>query len=536
MKKPALLRTLFLAPLLLCAINAVVVCSTGGYDLSLGPMHLGSHSPFKAILQMEGAFLFALIGLGLLSPAESALPSASSHRLGFYAWLALLITLVGAAYAPSLAVNFQYQDWDFRLASSAIHSLHDTVELFTKPQADGFYRPMTFLALLVDDRVFGNHAWGYHLQNIAFHIANCILFLILARTLGFAESVARWAAVLFAVAAVNFEPVLWPAARFDLTATACTLLAIIFALRYLDGASASTPAFSAIAFALGILNKESAYCLPLVLGCLILFWRKWPVSRVLRLAAVTFLVIAVMILIRLAVLRGVGGYPGSPHYAFTLKTLISLFTRLPVGLFGVNSSVAPPFWLIASIATLGGVMIAAVIAGARVSRPDLVLLLCALLTALPTLNIINWIGEPMQQARYLYMPGIWLCLFVASVMSTRKSAIPLLALWAAANLAGLEHNLNVYRTTLAKTEVIAERVRRDASPGVRTILIRDLPDQPNGVFFASSELITQIKSAIPDAVIFRDNNEACPDLAYRWNPSTTDLVREPMPAFCPSPP
>jgi len=156
------------------------------------------------------------------------------------------------------------------------------------------------------------------------------------------------------------------------------------------------------------------------------------------------------------------------------------------------------------------------------------------LSALPTLNIINWIGEPMQQSRYLYMPGVWLSLFVGSVLSTRKSAAALLSLWAAANLAGLEHNLNVYRTTLAQTILMGERVSHDAAqtPGVKTILIQDLPDQPNGVFFAGAEVIAQIKTKLPGAVIIQNGAGACPDLSYRWDRATMDLVREPRKSKC----
>ena len=122
---------------------------------------------------------------------------------------------------------------------------------------------------------------------------------------------------------------------------------------------------------------------------------------------------------------------------------------------------------------------------------------------MPTLNMIIWINESMQQARYLYMPGVWLALFVASVLSKcgRGWAAPLLALWAAANLAGLERNLGIYRSTLVKTQIISERVRQDYSQtlGARTILVQDLAEQPNGVFFGGSELISRIQTALPDA-------------------------------------
>jgi hypothetical protein len=66
-------------------------------------------------------------------------------------------------------------------------------------------------------------------------------------------------------------------------------------------------------------------------------------------------------------------------------------------------------------------------------------------------------------------------------------------------------NLNVYRTTLAKTRIIGERVRGDFSqtPGARTIVIQDLAEQPNGVFFGGSELIGRIQTALPSAVAKR---------------------------------
>jgi hypothetical protein len=125
----------------------------------------------------------------------------------------------------------------------------------------------------------------------------------------------------------------------------------------------------------------------------------------------------------------------------------------------------------------------------------------------------------------------------------------LLTLWAAVNVAGVEQNLGVYRATLAKTKIISERVRDDYSqtPGTRTILIQDLPEQPNGVFFGASELIDRIQTALPGAAIVQRDGEGrngqardgqavdggCPNLWYRWNPSTSDLVREPLPASCP---
>ena len=92
-------------------------------------------------------------------------------------------------------------------------------QLFSRPQADGFYRPLTFVSLWLDYRLFGTAFTWYHAQSLVLHIVNSLLAARLAGSLGFGRTASLWTGLLYAAAAVNFEPVMWPAARFDLLAT-----------------------------------------------------------------------------------------------------------------------------------------------------------------------------------------------------------------------------------------------------------------------------------------------------------------------------
>src|SRR5690348_462291 len=152
----ALVRVLWAAVLLACALSAAAVFAFGGYDLRLGPIHIGSHSAFKSLLQMEGAFLLAVGCMSVLSAYTPGPPNKNRPvpRPGLWIW-----ALVTAAYASSLPIRFRYYDWEHGNVTGGLHSLRDFASLFTQPEWDRFYRPLTFVSLWADDRIFGAHGW-----------------------------------------------------------------------------------------------------------------------------------------------------------------------------------------------------------------------------------------------------------------------------------------------------------------------------------------------------------------------------------------
>ncbi len=192
------------------------------------------------------------------------------------------------------------------------------------------YRPLTFLSYWVDYRLFGNHLWAYHLQSIAFHILNALLVAALAVELGFSGDVPRLSAALFGLAAVHFEPVLWPAARFDLISCAFTLMSFLFFLKYCrqDRRSTVWLPLTVLTFVAGVLNKETSYSVLLLVPALLLSFRFWNLGKLSAKNAALALGLlfasgACLVGVRFAVLGGIGSYgfrdPSAPPHRRDLE-------------------------------------------------------------------------------------------------------------------------------------------------------------------------------------------------------------------------
>src|SRR5260370_41347901 len=324
----------------------------------------------------------------------------------------------------------------------------------------------------MDYRLFGSALWGYHLQSILLHALNSLLVYKLARAFRFERNAALWAAAWFSLAAMNFEPVLWPAARFDLLATAFVLVSIIWFLRYLrdPGSAAAKLLFSAAAYGLALMNKESAYCVPLLLTAIVLTRKVWQLDflarpKLLRAAFVFAGLTALMLAVRITIYKGLGGYPTtihggvSPHFSFTFKSVTGLVTRvIPIPLFALNTSVPLSPAIACFVALYVAVIACVVVRCASLGKRERALVGLALLSALPALNLTGWVGESMQHSRYLYLPGLWIVMAAGTLIARRQFGNIALTLLVAVNLAGVVHNLGVYRTMRGKALAISEQI------------------------------------------------------------------------------
>lgn len=443
------LRIVSILAVFVAAANAILVASLRSYDVTLGPIHLVAHDLFKPLLYLNAALLVAIL----------ASRKSSDSTPGWTPGFGLIAMITAALYAPSIFVNYIHHDWTHRHVSADITSFAAAARLFTRPQGDGFYRPLPFLSLWLDYRIFHEHYWGYHLQSIALHIANAGLILRLGARIGLERVATGFASLLFATAAVNVEPVLWPAARFDLMATLFTMLALLAALAY-----RSQPAvwhrsllWMMAAFAAGAFSKESAFCFPLIL-ILLMVGASLTALRWTILFSSAALVVAIALGTRIAVYGGLAGYPQAPHFVLHTTTITSFFTRvLPVPLFALNTSVpADALTIVAvvlfAISTCG----VALTSQGRLLR-DATLLAAALLSAVPALNLVNWIGSSMQNTRYLYMSSVAIFLLLAAAAGNTPRGRRWLVLVVFANCLGVAHNIAAYRPIMTPE-------RADAAP------------------------------------------------------------------------
>ena len=145
---------------------------------------------------------------------------------------------------------------------------------FTTMHAGNWF-PLVWLSLMLDRSLFGTGAGGFHLVNVALHIANSILlFWVLKR-----YSKTIWAsffvAALFALHPLHVESVAWVTERKDTLSTLFWMLTMLAYVRYVEAPNAGRYIIVCVVFAFGLMSKSMLVTLPLVL----LLMDYWPLKR-----------------------------------------------------------------------------------------------------------------------------------------------------------------------------------------------------------------------------------------------------------------
>ncbi len=488
---------------ILAGVNVAIICIAGGYDS--GVTGIVAHSLFKPLQYVNGAVIVSIL-------VARKRPSTIKQRVlfGSGAWfLSAALLLASAIYWLSFPLNFACVDWTHRHISAGITDLHKLLSLFATPQADGFYRPLGFVSLWIDYRLFGPHFAPYHLQSLLLHAFNAFLAYRCYRALGFSEWCSQWAALLFCAAAVCFETVIWPAARFDLLATAFMMTSLLIAVVYMRaGRAPALVAFTA-AYAAALLSKETAFALPVML-VIAWFTRDFMLSctkRLVHLEAIAAGLVAVSFLVRVAVYGNVGGYNWnggeSPHFALSFKTLTSLLTRaFATSQLTINAAAALPFWMRAAVIGFAAGAVLICFGGRTQSRARQVAVLgfvCA--AALPVVNILGWIGPTAGNSRYLYLPAMWIFLFLTSSVEGSRVGTAALSLILIANAAGALHHVAVLRDTLARADAVAASIHSAAvAHGASEVQVSGITSATslNGWLYFGDEVVTRARRELPN--------------------------------------
>jgi len=147
------------------------------------------------------------------------------------------------------------------------------------------YYPMVHTAFWAEYRLFGSHAAGYHLVNVAIHALDALLLSVVLRRLGVR---AAWlAAAVFAVHPVQVESVAWVTELKNVLSTAFYLGAALCFIRFLElgtgGPSrppdAGTPrhwssyAFGSLLYVAALLSKTVTASFPAAV-LLVTWWKR----------------------------------------------------------------------------------------------------------------------------------------------------------------------------------------------------------------------------------------------------------------------
>jgi len=413
-------------------------------------------------------------------------PSALEHRLYHSGkGIGVVLALTFAAYLPALRYSFVLDDRGQILDNPAVHSWHFLPTYFTAhvwagllPQVLGnYYRPVFLLWLRLNDAVFGNSAWGWHLTTILAHVLATLLVYFLAVRLGVSRVASLLSALIFGLHPAHIEAVAWISGVTEPLLGVFLLACFLAYVRWRREGARRWKVISLALFALALGEKETAVILP---GLLLLYDLMFesrsadlalkaggPVGaeqrRMLELRkAFTwcakalgrtwpyFFLILLYIPARLHALKGFSHIAtplGLKQLVFTWPSLIWFWIRHLIWPFGLSTfydfpAVVHPklgnFILPALYDVGAGV---ALWAGVRRSRAAAFFAIWMILPLLPLLDFRIFVANDIVHDRYLYLPSVGLAILIALLLekvcagAAQWQGIPVSLLAAAASLA-----------------------------------------------------------------------------------------------------
>jgi hypothetical protein len=302
-----------------------------------------------------------------------------------------------------------------------------------------YYRPLFLLWVRINEAVFGNRAWGWHLTTILAHVLTTLLVYLLAWQLGIGRDVALLAALIFGLHPAHIEAVAWISGVNE------PLMGIFFMaslLAYVQSRMEGTHALkwkviSLVLLALALLVKENALILP---GLLLVYeWilgREWgrplEVRRILNWCGETlgkiwpyFLVVALYLPARIYALKGfshVATPLSAAQLVFTWPSLMEFWARhliWPAGLstyYNFPAVLHPTLrnFILPAIFDAGvGLGIYACVRSSRLAAFFAVWLVLPLI---PLLNLRVFLANDFAHDRHLYLPSVGLAVLLAMLL------------------------------------------------------------------------------------------------------------------------
>ena len=196
-----------------------------------------------------------------------------------------LSVIVFLTFLPGLAGEFLNWDDSTHLFENMAVKNFDLARIFQQT-VQSVYIPLTTLSFAVEYRFFGDHPFGYHLDNLILHALNTVLVYLLGMRLGLVPRAALMAALIFGIHPMKVESVSWVTERKDLMYAFFYLLSILQYLKFLECKQSKCYWVSIGMGFLSLLAKPMALSLPLVFLLLDWFRRrqfslktileKWP--------------------------------------------------------------------------------------------------------------------------------------------------------------------------------------------------------------------------------------------------------------------
>jgi len=131
-------------------------------------------------------------------------------------------------------------------------------------QAGGLYRPFEVLSYMIDNVIWGDYIAGRHVTNFLFHFFNTALVCVIAYLLTQSRAAGFIAGLLFSVHPAHYSAVSAVSGRTDVIGTTFCLLSLVLFAIFIKRKSFLIHALALVAFVCGLLMKELAFIVPLL--------------------------------------------------------------------------------------------------------------------------------------------------------------------------------------------------------------------------------------------------------------------------------
>ena len=353
-----------------------------------------------------------------------------------------------------------------------------------------FYRPFGFLVYWINYCIAGADPRLWHLASVAFHALNACLVYSLGRVLRLGAAGSLGAALLFAFSGSAVESVAWIDARFDPMAASLVLSSLLCVCRFLDSRRAVWLGLACFTGVAGFATKESAFCLPLLVGCL-WFFRRLEQARLLVAFASVGAVTVIAFTYRWWALGGIGGYRGPAGDAniesFSVVRMLNavLVRDWTILFFPVNWS-GGVGWVLAVLLCLTPVVLAICVWRARVSRRVIVgSVAMTVFAAFPVQHLLL-IGVDLANTRYVYLLSAGWAVLWGAVFAGIRWRWFAIGWMVALHLVIAQHNLAFWLRVPEEARAVCAEFGRTVLLTQGAAVVGGLPQRKDGVVFLAN--------------------------------------------------
>jgi hypothetical protein len=148
--------------------------------------------------------------------------------------MTIIVILTSLTYINIFANGFAWDDkdtvlnWEEKREWSSIPRF---ILGETPPTHLGNYRPFRNILYIVDDKIWGTHPFGYHLQSLSIEIIVSLLILWITRRISKDPYLPFFTALLFALHPIHVEAVTWITSSMDMFGVAFMFVSLYFYIR-----------------------------------------------------------------------------------------------------------------------------------------------------------------------------------------------------------------------------------------------------------------------------------------------------------------